>query len=329
MRAGSLTARESVPYGASFPVRILLTGATGFVGSYVLRALLEGGHDVAALVRPGADLRRIADVVDRAERIEGDLADLAAAEDAVVAFGPESVVHLAWAGVGNRHRNDPAQADNVRIAIDLLHLARRAGASRWVGVGSQAEYGPREGPTREDAPTRPTTLYGVAKLCTCLLAERLCAALGLRFAWLRLFSSYGPGDDPAWMIPYLVGRLLAGERPALTACAQRWDYLYVTDAADAIARAAVRPEAAGVYNLGSGAARPLRSIVEAIRDRVDPALPLGFGEVPYRPDQVMHLEADVGRLRRELGWSPRVALEKGLARTVDWHRDRSVTTVPG
>jgi UDP-glucose 4-epimerase len=303
-------------------LRILLTGATGFVGSCVLRRLLEGGHDVAVLVRPGAAFWRIEDVMDRAERIEGDLTDLPAAEPAIAGFGPESVVHLAWAGVGNSHRNDPAQADNIPVALELLHLARRVGASRWVGVGSQAEYGPREGPTREDAPTRPTTLYGVAKLCTCLLAERLCAEFGLRFAWLRLFSSYGPGDDPAWMIPYLIRRLLAGERPALTAGAQRWDYIYVTDAADAVARAAVHADASGVYNLGTGEARPLRSIVEAIRDRIDPSLPLGFGEVPYRPDQVMHLEADVGRLRDGLGWSPRVTLDEGLTRTVAWYRNQ-------
>ena len=120
---------------------------------------------------------------------------------------------------------------------------------------------------------------------------------------------------------YLIGRLLAGERPALTAGAQRWDYLYVGDAAGAVAEAATNERATGDYNLGSGTAPTLRSIVERIRDLIDPALPLGFGEVPYRPDQVMHLQADVGRLRADLGWSPRVGLDEGLRRTVEWYRE--------
>jgi UDP-glucose 4-epimerase len=302
-------------------VRIFLTGATGFVGSAVLRRLLAASaHEVAILVRPLSRLVRIADVLDRVERIQGDLGQIPASEPALARFAPEVVLHLAWAGVGNAARNDPRQADNLTGSLELVHLAHRVGAQHWVGLGSQAEYGPREGPTEESAPTRPTTLYGVAKLCCGWMAGRLCEAYGLRFAWLRLFSSYGPGDDPAWMIPYLINTLLDGQRPALTAGAQRWDYLYVTDAAEAIARVATMPGAQGIYNLGSGRAVSVRRVVEAVRDLIDPSLPLGFGEVPYRPDQVMHLEADITRLRTDVGWSPRVGLEEGLRRTVEWYR---------
>jgi UDP-glucose 4-epimerase len=302
-------------------VRVLLTGATGFLGSAVLRKLLaDGSHAVAVLIRPGSDCWRIADLLDRVTPLEGTLETLSVAAPALAAFAPEGVVHLAWAGVSNRVRNDPDQTNNVPSSLQLLRLAHRAGARHWIGLGSQAEYGPHPGPIREDAATRPTTLYGVTKLCCCLLTEQLCAVLGMRFVWLRLFSCYGPGDHPHWMIPNLIRHLLRGERPSLTAGAQQWDYLYVAEAAEAICRAALSPRAAGIYNLGSGNAQPLRTIVERIRDAIDPQLPLGFGEVPYRPDQVMHLQADIERLRQDLGWFPRISLDEGLRRTVEWYR---------
>ncbi len=302
-------------------MRMLITGATGFLGSYVLRGLVaSGSHEVAFLARPAADLWRIADVASRATRISADLGQIEEARAAVAAFRPDAVIHLAWAGVGNKLRNDPAQIENLRATLALLAVAHDAGARHFVGLGSQAEYGPCSGAIDEAAPTRPTTLYGVSKLATGLFAQHACAERGVRFAWVRLFSAFGPMDDPSWMISSLVLQLLARRRPPLTLGEQRWDYVYATDAADAVVRVALDPEARGIFNLGSGQAHPIRYVAESIRDLIDPALPLGFGEIPYRPDQVMHLEARVDRLRA-LGWVPAVSLERGLKETVAWYRD--------
>lgn len=299
--------------------RVLLTGASGFVGSFVARQLVAAGVPTAVLLRPGSDPWRVADLLPRLATVEGTLADVPAAEPAARAFAPDTVLHLAWGGVGNAARNDPAQFDNLRQTVDLLHLCRRLGVGAFVGLGSQAEYGPHAGRLDEQTPTCPTTVYGVAKLSAGLFALRLGGEWGVRAAWLRLFSSYGPTDHPGWMIPDLIGKLLAGERPPLTEGRQVWDYIHVADAAAAVVRVAESPAAAGVFNLGSGRPVPLREVIETVRDAIDPALPLGFGEVPYRPDQVMHLEADVSRLRG-LGWEPRTPLAAGLAETIAWYR---------
>jgi nucleoside-diphosphate-sugar epimerase len=103
---------------------------------------------------------------------------------------------------------------------------------------------------------------------------------------------------------------------------QRWDYLHVDDVVRALMAVATERQAFGVYNLSSGQAVRVRDIVERIRDLIDANLPLGFGEVPYRPDQVMHLQGSSKRLTRETGWRPMVDLESGLARTVAWYRVR-------
>lgn len=304
-------------------MRCLVTGATGHVGSYLTRALLARGCEVAVLVRSESNLWRIADVFNQVTAITGALGDLAQARRTLTAWQPETVFHLAWSGVTGAYRNDPAQITrNVAGSLELFEAAQAAGMTTWVGVGSQAEYGTVSGMLREDLPPRPETAYGVAKHCLALMTEKLCAMTETRFLWLRLLAAYGPMDDPHHLLPGVIEQLLDGKQPALTLGEQQWDYLYVEDAADAICRLALETKASGVFNLGAGHARSVKSLVEMIRDLIDPALPLRFGDVPYRLDQVMHLEADISKITRATGWQPQTPLPEGLRRTLDWHRSR-------
>lgn len=303
-------------------MRILITGATGFLGAHFLTRLAVESMELAILVRAQSDRWRLRQVEGRYREILGDLQNLPECAGAIKDFAPDTVINLAWCGVLNRYRNELSQIDsNFSGSLALLRLAQEVGCRTWIGLGSQAEYGPHNAVISEENPTLPTTLYGMTKLITSMLSQFLCNQWNMRFVWLRLFSSYGPMDDPGWMIPYLILALLRRERPALTEGIQKWDYLYAADVAEALYLAVVNPELEGVFNLGSGEAYTIRSIVEKIRDLVDPHLPLGFGEVAYRPDQVMHLQADNRRLREKAGWSPRVSLDEGLARTVEWYRD--------
>lgn len=302
-------------------MRCLVTGATGHVGAALTRGLLDCGCDVAVLVRPQSDLGRLGGVSERVTVLRGALGDLGEAQAGLNRWRPESVFHLAWSGVTGAFRNDTEQITrNVSGSLGLFEAARAAGMTTWVGVGSQAEYGPAEGVLREDLVPHPETAYGVAKLCLGLLTAKLCAMTDTRLVWLRLLATYGPGDDARHLLPHVITQLLDGKRPALTPGGQRWDYLYIDDAVEAICRLVLGTEAAGVFNLGAGESHTVRAWVERARDLIDPSLSLGLGEVPYRPDQVMHLEADVSKLRAATGWRPRVGMDEGLRRTVDWHR---------
>jgi nucleoside-diphosphate-sugar epimerase len=304
-------------------MRALVTGAAGFVGSHLTEWLLAHGETVAVLMRPGTDAGRLEAALPRVTRIAADLEALGHAQEAIRDFAPDVVFHLAWRGVGNANHQGLAQVErNLPGSLALLRLASEAGCRTFVGTGSQTEYGRVQGPVAEEKCPAPTTLYGAAKLCTGLLGRLFATGMGLRFVWLRLFQLYGPREPPHFVIPYVIESLLAGEKPLLTAGEQRWDYLFVEDAVEAMHLTALAPAAAGVYNLGSGTAPSLREVLEAIRDLIDPKLPLGFGEVPYRADQVTHLQADVRRLREATGWAPRTALDDGLRRTIAWHRGR-------
>lgn len=301
-------------------MRILVTGAAGFVGARVATQLIDDGHAVICVARSGA-AERLAPINDKAEFVSLDIADVAVLRSVLARHRPEAICHAAWAGVAGAQRNDAVQDVNIATSQALARAAADAGVSTIVGLGSQAEYGPINRVARERDPCAPTTRYGEAKCQAHDAMARVCAASGLRFAWMRIFSLYGPGDNPGWLLPSVIAALLRGEKPALTSAEQEWDFLHVADAARAIATVLAMPGASGLFNLGSGEAPPLRHTLETLRDLIDPALPLGFGEVPYRPDQVMHLQADVSRLRDVVGWCPQISLQHGLAEMVAWQRD--------
>jgi UDP-glucose 4-epimerase len=302
-------------------MRCLVTGVSGHVGAFLTKALLARGCEVAVLVRPQSDLWRIKDVLREVTVIYGTLGDLEQAQNSLNAWNPEIVFHLAWAGVTGGFHNDTAQITrNVAGSLELFEAAQEAGMKAWVGVGSQAEYGTVDGILREDLPPNPVTAYGVAKLGLSMMTEKLCAMTDTRFLWVRLLAAYGPMDDPRHLLPSVINQLLNGIRPSLTPGEQYCDYLYVEDAADAICRLALETPAQGIFNLGSGDAHTVRDLVEKVRDLIQPSLPLGFGDVPYRPNQVMYLEGDISKLTAATGWQPQTSLEEGLRRTVEWHR---------
>jgi UDP-glucose 4-epimerase len=306
-------------------MRCLVTGASGHLGSYLTRHLLDRGQEVSALVRPTSDLWRLEGVLDRVRLIRVDLCNIQAAAEGIRAQAPETVFHCAWSGVTSDTRNRPEHfVNNVSGALQLFRITQAAGCSCWVGIGSQAEYGNQSEILREDMLPNPDSAYGVAKLHLGKLLQKLCEMSDVRYVWLRLLATYGPKDDAKHLIPSVIEKLLERSRPSLTAGEQAWDYLYVADAAEAIYRAANASDARGVYNLASGESHAVRDIVSRLRDMIDPTLPLGFGEIPYGPGTLLNLRADVTRLRAATGWAPQTSLENGLRKTVDWHKNLAI-----
>jgi len=303
-------------------MKCFVTGATGFIGSFLVRKLLSDGHEVVAVIRnPKAESTwRITDILSDLTIITADLSNATAYRE-FRAIKPDAIFHLAWDGVGSAERNSSKQITrNVITTLQMLEFCEQVCCPVFVGLGSQAEYGIATGALTEDFVCAPVTSYGTAKHAISLMANKFREITDTRVVWFRLFSAYGPMDDPGHLIPMLIKTLLAGDRPSLTKCEQKWDYLYVTDAVDALIRG-VNSIAAGIFNLGSGQSQPLRDIVKLARDLVDPALQIGFGDIPYRPDQVMHLEADISRLHEATGWKPRVGIDDGLKATVAWYKE--------
>lgn len=302
-------------------MRILLTGASGFIGSHFLTKLLKNNIPVTIIRHSNNDPWRIKEYLKDIHVIDYKSNEISKNVSRIQEFSPDTLIHLGWHGVENKFRNNQNQlVENLNQTISIFNIAQLAGVKSIIGLGSQAEYGPNTKPIYETTETVPTTIYGVAKLCAYQVLNLLCKQNNIRFSWLRLFSAYGPMDNSSWLIPMIILKLLKREVPSLTKGEQQWDYLYVSDICDAIYSIAVNYNAHGIFNLGSGITTSIRSIAEIIRDIIDPSLQIDFGKIPYGPDQIMYLKSNNDRLCNTTGWIPQIQLHKGLQSTIDWYR---------
>lgn len=297
----------------------VVTGPTGAIGTALCQNLLDHGLTVYAVCRPSSPRAAALPVSDRLHKVDCDAADYASLPGKV--GQADAFFHFAWAHTIGPGRNDmPAQIENIRYTIDAVRAADALGCQVFVGAGSQAEYGRVEGLLEPDTPANPENGYGMAKLCAGQMSRVEAASLGVDHVWARVLSVYGPHDGPATMISGTIRALLAGQCPPLTAGEQKWDYLYAADAAEAFYCMAHSGQNGAVYPLGSGQARPLKEYILALRDAIDPALPLGFGQVAYGPKQVMHLQADISPLTRDTGFVPQTGFTEGIRKTIEWVR---------
>ena len=295
----------------------VISGPTGAIGTALCRLLAEKKIRVYAAIRPGSKRAEHLREITGVTLVECDAAELSR----LSGIEADVFFHLAWAKTTGQGRNDmPAQIRNIQYTIDAVHAASRLGCKVFVGAGSQAEYGRVNHALTPDTPCFPENGYGMAKLCAGQMSRTECEALGIDHIWPRILSVYGPFDGENAMIPQVIRKLLSGEKPALTAGEQIWDYLYAGDAAEALYRLALEGKTGAIYPLGSGHARPLREYLEILRDAINPSLTLGLGEVPYASKQVMHLEADITALRRDTGFEARTAFEDGIRETIDYVR---------
>ncbi len=295
--------------------RILVTGATGFVGAAAARALLARGAEVHGTTASG----RAGPPGMVAHRC--DLLDDAAIAALIARLRPTHLLHAAWDVTHGAYWTAPANLDWLAAGARLLRRFLDAGGQRAVGVGSCAEYAwTAERYTEATAPLAPATPYGRCKLA---LAEAFAAAgmLGASTAWARLFFPYGPGDGPQRFIPALLRSLAAGEPFATTAGTQRRDFIHIADVGEALAALLLGP-VAGPVNIAGGEGVALRDIALecAAALGADPAL-LRFGALPIRPGDPPSLVADVARLREEVGFNPRIPWREGIRRLATTPQD--------
>lgn len=293
--------------------RVLLTGATGFVGRYTLASLAEAGDEVHAVAR------------HRGPDTPGVIwheADLLAGCEVVAEVEPEILVHLAWYAEHGKFWSSPENVRWVEASLALLRAFAAAGGGRAVMAGTCAEYEWSRAVYREDAPKNPRTLYGSCKHGLHVVARAWAEQAGVALAWGRLFFMYGPGEAPGRLVPSVVTALLRGETAPMTSGLQRRDFLHVADAGAAFA-ALADSTLEGPVNLASGEGVVVRDLATLIAERTGGADLLGVGALPDRDEDPASLLADVGRMRDELGFRPRIKLGDGLDGTVEFWRQRT------
>jgi nucleoside-diphosphate-sugar epimerase len=290
-------------------VRVLVTGASGFVGRHALAALAARGYEVHAVARnplPGFTNYPV-DLLDEAQR-----------RALVARVAPSHLLHLAWDAEPGKYWTSASNLDWVAASLDLARSFFEIGGRRFVVSGTCAEYA--WGAPRFDesmTPCAPATLYGAAKDGTRRILAAYADSVGLSFAWGRLFYLYGPGERRGRLVSDAAHALLTGAAFPTSPGHQARDFLHVVDVAGALAALLDSP-VTGAVNIGSGTAVPVRTLLDGLAARTGRPDLLHYGARPLSPSEPAVIEAATTRLREEVGFRPRFTLDAGLDDTLAW-----------
>jgi nucleoside-diphosphate-sugar epimerase len=296
--------------------RVLLTGATGFIGSHVIDPLLARDHEIHAIARRPGPPR------DGVVWYEADLLEPLAAERVVLESRADSLLHLGWYAVPGSFWTAPENERWIDASLRLLRAFGEGGGRRAVMAGTCAEYRWGARTLSEHTAIDPATLYGACKHATHVAARAIADQLNVGLAWGRIFFLYGPGEPDGRLVSSVVRALLAAERVPTTQGDQRRDFMHVRDVAGAFA-ALVDGEATGAVNIASGEGVAIRQILELIEEATGLHDRVQYGALPLRPGEPDAVVGDNRRLREEFGFHPRIELKPGIAETVAWWRRQS------
>jgi UDP-glucose 4-epimerase len=317
-------------------MNILVTGGAGYIGSACAQMLLEAGHRVTVLDALITGHR--AAVPEAAHFIEANLADRDAVRRTLAEENIEAVMHFAAFIEAGESMRDPGKymENNVSCSITLLEEIQRAGIERFVFSSSAAVYASSDQPLSEESPIRPSNVYGQTKLMVEQTLEWYHLVHGLRYAALRYFNAAGAsaerGEDhprESHLIPLVlrvplgrlpVAKIFGDDYPTPDGTAIR-DYIHITDliSAHLLALDALEGKPRLVYNLGNGAGYSVKQVIEVAREITGHPIPAEV--TPRRPGDAARLVASPEKIRRELGWAPRIpALRDIIASAWEWHR---------
>ncbi len=301
--------------------RSLVTGAAGFIGAALARRLIARGDTVTCVAGPGSDPWRLEQLRDVADVYELDLRDADAVARAMQTSRPELVFHLAAHGAYSWQRSLPRMIEtNVSGAAHIAEAALDAGARAIVNAGSSSEYGLKDHAPPEHELPEPNSAYAVTKASATLLGGWLARQRGAAITTLRLYSAYGPWEEPRRLMPALVAAGLDRRLPPLADPAIARDFVFVEDVVDAFLLAAehAQPGAGAVYNIGSGRQTSLRELAEIARRTFAIEEEPAFAAFPSRDWDTDVWVADARSAADELGWRANTPLEAGLAAFGRW-----------
>jgi len=297
---------------------IVVTGATSMIGAALIEECMKHDTEVYAVVRVSSGKQSRLPSGPKLHLVDCDLENLDRLSEKI----PEkcdTFYHIAWGNTGEaRNKSTELQSRNIFYTLQAVRAAAELGCRRFIGAGSQAEYGPMDvEKISPDSPVNPSTPYGASKLAAGHLAGMLCRELGMECIWPRIFSVYGKYEKETTMVASGLRKMLAGEPTEFTPAMQRWDYLYSRDAGRAFYLIGEKGKGGSVYCVGSGQARPLKEYIEEMAALTGAGKP-GIGAKPYPPGAVMNLCADIGTLTGDTGFIPEYTFEQGIRETIEW-----------
>lgn len=280
--------------------KVLITGITGFLGSHIAENLVSNDIAVIGLKRKGSNIWRCQDFANKIHWV--DIDDEGLFKEELKRHSFDTIIHGAWIGVESNDRDNwIVQSKNIPFLVELLDVAKEVGTEKFIFLGSQAEYGNIDGKISEEDKTQALNAYGSIKLACLEIVMTFCNTNDINWIWLRLFSLFGERENENWLIPSLIQSMVNENQMDFTPGDQKYAYLYVKDFALLMNKLLVMSIQSGIYNISSNKTRTIKSLIEDIRNSVNPNFVLNFGALKYRNNQSMHMEGDILKLSSQIG----------------------------
>jgi dolichol-phosphate mannosyltransferase len=303
--------------------RVLITGGTGFVGANLARRVLRDGHEIHLMVRPSRPFWRLDEIAADVRLHQADLEDREAVRSVVSEVKPDWVFHLAAYGAYPTQTGfERMVATNLTGSVALLDACRESEVEAFVQTGSSSEYGYKDHRASEDELLQPNSHYAITKAAATHYCQFAARTTGLNAVTLRLYSVYGPYEEPARFIPTLIVHGLRGRLPPLVSPSTARDFVYVEDAVDAMLRVAAAPpvERGTVLNVCSGSQTTLASAVAIARRLMQIPADPAWSSMSARSWDTDIWVGSPAAAEREIGWRARFDFETGMQHTIDWFR---------
>lgn len=299
----------------------VVTGATGFLGRWLVRELLKNDIPVTAVIRPGSPNASLLPQSPRLEVLECPMADYSALPKRISHQEDRVWYHLAWGGVSGADRSSlQVQLANIQASRDAVGAAALTGCSRFVGMGTIMEAESAAVAVSDGAKPGPGYIYGEAKRFAHLLTKVDAAGYGIPHIWASLTNAYGEYEWSPRFINETLHKILREEPLEFTSGMQLYDFIHVEDAVRALVLIGQTGKTFCQYLIGSGQAAPLREFIEMIGRTLAPGQELHFGNVPYTGVQLSMEDFTIDSLKKDTGFQPQISFAQGIVRTMDWIR---------
>lgn len=293
----------------------IVTGANGFIGSAVVRELLQHDYHVYAVCR-----RNSSSNVPESNDVEivfCNLDEMRRLQEAIPARLYDCFYHLAWEGIADAGRDSPEiQIQNVQWTIEALRVAQEIGCERFVGAGSIMERESLAGMLAQGSYPGRGDIYGGSKLLAHIMCKSIAAHLGIDILWGKITNAYGPGENNSRLINSTIRKCLRGESPQFTSGVQNYDFVYIDDVARAFRLIGENGKSFHEYTIGSSTARPLKEFLLEMHRAVAPEIPFGFGNVPFSGVNLPLAEFDCAQTEADTGFRAQIDFVEGCMRTV-------------
>lgn len=297
--------------------KIIITGADGFLGSHLIKKCLEKKIEVWAIVRPiYKNINRIKDL----KNINFIYSDIDKLYEKIDEFPKDidTFYHLAWNGVHVDMRNNiDVQLENINLCINAIKFASCLNIKRFILPGSTNEYLYYGKPIDEQATPSPIDAYGTIKVITRYLCQLYANKYNIGFIYAIITGIYSADRKDNNVIYYSIKKLLRKEKPILTKLEQKWDYIHINDAVEAMYLLGISGKPGVIYTIGKGDNQPLKKYIQIIRNNINPLLPLGIGEIDYLSEKIPSSCVDLTAIKRDTDFNPKIEFEEGIKEVIN------------